>query len=120
MVKYDGTVRDSSNNIIQFLYGEDGINAEYIENQRIELIGMQDSKLAKMCQLFAIPDVQKGQIMNVKTIFQEIEAYRGRFSNSTIQTLQEDQNFESIRKLNQHFIELIEGRSYLRRKVIKK
>ena len=49
MVKYDGTVRDSSNNIIQFLYGEDGINAEYIENQRIELIGMQDSKLAKMC-----------------------------------------------------------------------
>ena len=32
MVKYDGTVRDSSNNIIQFLYGEDGINAEYIES----------------------------------------------------------------------------------------
>ena len=31
MVKYDGTVRDSSNNIIQFLYGEDGMNAEYVE-----------------------------------------------------------------------------------------
>ena len=31
MVKYDGTVRDSANNIIQFLYGEDGMNAEYIE-----------------------------------------------------------------------------------------
>ena len=32
MVKYDGTVRDSQNNIIQFLYGEDGMNAEYVEN----------------------------------------------------------------------------------------
>lgn len=32
MVKYDGTVRDSSGNIIQFIYGEDGNNGEYIEN----------------------------------------------------------------------------------------
>ncbi len=26
MVKYDGTVRDATGNIIQFLYGEDGKN----------------------------------------------------------------------------------------------
>jgi DNA-directed RNA polymerase II subunit RPB1 len=31
MVQYDQTVRDSYGNIIQFLYGEDGIAGEYIE-----------------------------------------------------------------------------------------
>ena len=46
MVKYDGTVRDSSNNIIQFLYGEDGMNAEYIEKQRIDLINLSDRQLS--------------------------------------------------------------------------
>ena len=32
MVKYDGTVRDCSGNIIEFLYGEDGMVGEYIES----------------------------------------------------------------------------------------
>lgn len=31
MVKYDSTVRDCSGNIIQFLYGEDGMSGEFIE-----------------------------------------------------------------------------------------
>ena len=32
MVNYDGTVRDSQKNIIQFLYGEDGMAADYVED----------------------------------------------------------------------------------------
>lgn len=32
MVKYDATVRDSTGNIIQFVYGEDGNSGEFIEN----------------------------------------------------------------------------------------
>ena len=32
-VQHDGTVRDANNNIIQFYYGEDGINPTKIENQ---------------------------------------------------------------------------------------
>ena len=32
-VQHDGTVRDTNNNIIQFYYGEDGINPVKIENQ---------------------------------------------------------------------------------------
>ena len=31
-VQYDNTVRTSSGNIIQFLYGEDGIAGEFIED----------------------------------------------------------------------------------------
>ena len=31
MVKYDNTVRDCTGNVLQFLYGEDGMAGEYIE-----------------------------------------------------------------------------------------
>jgi DNA-directed RNA polymerase II subunit RPB1 len=37
IVKYDGTVRDSQNNLIQLMYGEDGFAAEYIEKQMVTL-----------------------------------------------------------------------------------
>jgi DNA-directed RNA polymerase II subunit RPB1 len=34
-VKYDGTVRDSQNNLLQKLYGEDSFSAEYIEKHKL-------------------------------------------------------------------------------------
>lgn len=37
MVKYDGTVRTSKEQVIQFLYGEDGMAGEHIEDLKIEL-----------------------------------------------------------------------------------
>lgn len=42
MVKYDGTVRNSANQIVQFVYGEDGMAGENIEDLRIEVIKMSD------------------------------------------------------------------------------
>ena len=38
MVKYDGTVRTSKEQIIQFLYGEDGMAGEHIEDLSIKLL----------------------------------------------------------------------------------
>lgn len=38
MVKYDGTVRTSKEQVIQFLYGEDGLAGEYIEDLSIDLL----------------------------------------------------------------------------------
>ena len=38
MVKFDGTVRNSSGNIIQFFYGEDGMSGELIEDQSLETL----------------------------------------------------------------------------------
>ncbi len=37
VVQYDGTIRDANNNIIQFHYGEDGVNATKIETQSLSL-----------------------------------------------------------------------------------
>lgn len=39
-VQFDGTVRDARGNIVQYRYGEDGVNATKIENVNISLQGM--------------------------------------------------------------------------------
>jgi DNA-directed RNA polymerase II subunit RPB1 len=36
MARYDGTLRTSNGNIVQFLYGEDGMDATYVESQRFD------------------------------------------------------------------------------------
>jgi len=38
MVKYDGTVRNSLGDIVEFVYGEDGLDGGFIENQTIDII----------------------------------------------------------------------------------
>ncbi|KAJ9151800.1 DNA-directed RNA polymerase subunit [Pleurostoma richardsiae] len=38
--KYDGTVRNSLGDIIQYIYGEDGLDAMYIEKQRVDFLNM--------------------------------------------------------------------------------
>lgn len=38
LVKYDGTVRNSNGNVIQFLYGEDGMDGTLVEDQVREMI----------------------------------------------------------------------------------
>jgi DNA-directed RNA polymerase II subunit RPB1 len=52
MVKYDGTVRTSKEQVIQFLYGEDGFGAEYIEDLKINLYSMKDSDMENKCRFF--------------------------------------------------------------------
>jgi len=47
-VKYDGTVRNSQGEVLQFLYGEDGMDAVRLENQKIAHIGLHVDKLRKM------------------------------------------------------------------------
>lgn len=47
MVKYDGTVRNASGNILQFLYGEDGMAGEFIEDQALETIKLDLDSLKK-------------------------------------------------------------------------
>ena len=42
IVRYDGTVRTSNNNIIQFRYGEDGLAGEHVEFQTISSLRPSD------------------------------------------------------------------------------
>lgn len=47
-VCYDRTVRNSSQEILQFLYGEDGMSGEYVEDQIIELLQIDNDKLRRL------------------------------------------------------------------------
>ncbi|CAH9133480.1 unnamed protein product [Cuscuta epithymum] len=48
MVKYDGTVRNSLGDVIQFLYGEDGMDSVWIETQRLESLKVDKLKFDDM------------------------------------------------------------------------
>ncbi|KAL8542647.1 hypothetical protein ACS0TY_003506 [Phlomoides rotata] len=48
MVKYDGTVRNSLGDVIQFLYGEDGMDAVWIESQPLESLKLKKSGFSDM------------------------------------------------------------------------
>lgn len=47
MVRYDSTVRNSQGTISQFLYGEDGMAGEAIEDLRIESLRLSDQEITK-------------------------------------------------------------------------
>ena len=49
MVAYDGTVRTSKQELVQFLYGEDGMAGEQIEDLSIDLIKLSNKQLTDKC-----------------------------------------------------------------------
>lgn len=57
MAKYDGTVRNSLGDIVQFVYGEDGLDGVFIEKQRVDHINMSDDAFAARFRL----DVMDGK-----------------------------------------------------------
>jgi DNA-directed RNA polymerase II subunit RPB1 len=61
MVNYDGTVRNSLGEVIQFVYGEDGLDGVALEKQKIDIIRMNDETLKKeYCYNFEAPDLGLG------------------------------------------------------------
>jgi DNA-directed RNA polymerase II subunit RPB1 len=51
MAKYDGTVRNSLGDVVQFVYGEDGLDGVYIEKQRVDHINMSDKQFSDRYRL---------------------------------------------------------------------
>jgi DNA-directed RNA polymerase II subunit RPB1 len=47
MVRYDGTVRNAYGEIIQFLYGEDGLDGSKVESQSLDFVKMSQKDLEK-------------------------------------------------------------------------
>jgi len=47
-VAYDGTVRDSLQSIVQFIYGEDSLDGARVEKQKIKLMHLSDEEVVKM------------------------------------------------------------------------
>lgn len=47
MAKYDGTVRNSLGDVVQFVYGEDGLDGVHIEKQRVDVIISSDQQFER-------------------------------------------------------------------------
>ncbi|KAF2868775.1 hypothetical protein BDV95DRAFT_499716 [Massariosphaeria phaeospora] len=56
MVKYDGTVRNSMGDIVEFVYGEDGLDGAHIEKQKIDTITCSEAKFEQRFKLDLMGD----------------------------------------------------------------
>lgn len=52
--RYDGTVRNSTGAVVQFLYGEDGMDGTAIESQRVEHLRMDAQRFRVRAPLLTL------------------------------------------------------------------
>ncbi|PIB03160.1 DNA-directed RNA polymerase II subunit rpb1 [Cercospora beticola] len=64
MIKYDGTVRNSLGDILQFVYGEDGLDATFIEGQALSIIKQSHSAFDKKYKIDVINPTSKNQTLS--------------------------------------------------------
>lgn len=93
MVCYDGTVRNSLGDLIQFTYGEDGMDGAYIEKQNIETFGLNNNEFQHNYRV---------DVTNVS----------GGFTTGTIQVGIDDGSLELQLKLDEEYAQLVEDRRY--------
>ncbi|KAK5000847.1 DNA-directed RNA polymerase II core subunit rpo21, partial [Elasticomyces elasticus] len=99
MAKYDGTVRNSLGDIVQFAYGEDGLDAVHIENQRLDVIKCSDRQFEKRFRVDVMdPSPQLSLSTDVLELANEIEG-----------------DIEVQRYLDEEYEQLLKDRDFLRK-----
>ena len=63
MINHDGTVRDSNGSIVQFYYGEDGINSTKVESCILPLDKMTDMQIKEEFGIDSVPEEFVDQIL---------------------------------------------------------
>jgi DNA-directed RNA polymerase beta' subunit len=96
-VNYDHTVRNASGTIVQFLYGEDGMDPTKIESQQIPYIEMNFATLHKTYNLTAAED---------------LTAY---LDSTTLTAFKKSAGWEE--RLNAHFEQVLQDREYMISKI---
>jgi len=97
--KYDGTVRNSLGDIIQFLYGEDGLDAMHIEKQRMDHLVMSDAAFEKRYRLDVMDESRPAALETLEygnEIAGDVEAQR--LLDQEFEALAEDRRV--IREVN--------------------
>ncbi|CEP25183.1 unnamed protein product [Cyberlindnera jadinii] len=97
MVHYDGTTRNSMGSIIQFIYGEDGLDAGHVEKQTIDTIPGEDAAFEKRYRV---------DLMSEKTSIRPhlLESGRDIIGNTELQAT-----------LDSEYDQLVEDRKFLRK-----
>ncbi|KAF9466907.1 beta and beta-prime subunits of DNA dependent RNA-polymerase [Collybia nuda] len=95
MVCYDGTVRNSLGDLIQFVYGEDGMDGAFIEKQNIETFGLNNEEFEHNYRV-------------------DVTDPAGGFLPGVLQVGIDDSSLELQSKLDEEFGRLSEDRRLLR------
>lgn len=95
MVHYDGTVRNSLGDLIQFVYGEDGMDGAFIERQNIETFALTDKEFEHDYRV-------------------DVTDPSGGFLPGVLQAGLDDSSLELQVKLDEEFAQLSEDRRLLR------
>ena len=93
MVKYDGSVRTSRDHLIQFLYGEDGIAGEHIEDMSIDLLKMDNQTMEKKYN-FLSRDLDQEKLFD---FFEDPETAKAIFNDPMVAKTLRDE-FDSIKQ----------------------
>lgn len=88
---YDGTVRNSLGDIIQFVYGEDGLDGIAIEKQKVDILNSSNAAFEKRFRLDVMDETSAGSAMEV------LEYGREMISDPSVQSLL-DEEWEQLTK----------------------
>jgi DNA-directed RNA polymerase beta' subunit len=66
-VEYDGTVRNNMGKIVQFTYGEDGVDTTRVENQNINLVNMSIEDIYMYYDLVGLNDGENKDMLSIYT-----------------------------------------------------
>lgn len=94
-VCYDGTVRNSLGDLIQFAYGEDGMDGAFIERQRVDTFGLNDKQFDHNYRV-------------------DVTSVDGGFTPGVLQVGLDDSSLELQSKLDEEYDQLKEDRQLLR------
>jgi DNA-directed RNA polymerase II subunit RPB1 len=111
MVKYDGTVRTSKEQVIQFLYGEDGMAGEHIEDMRIDLKEMNNATLTDKCSFLGKDDSSQGGTQRQENLIAQA------VGQDSARAIIQDPSL--MMKLKQEFKQLQQDRDDLRNIILK-
>ena len=81
-VQFDGTVRDARGNIVQFHYGEDGINATKIESTSLDISNLSESEILEQ---YGMQGVDLGDILEDGLIREDDSFALEDFANQVLQ-----------------------------------
>jgi DNA-directed RNA polymerase II subunit RPB1 len=101
-VKYDGTVRNALGEIIQFTYGEDGMDGSKVEKQKLITLGLNEEEMRK--NFFV--DISSPVVFKM-----------GSIEPSIIQDLINTQGSQD--RLNKEFVTLLRDRDLLREEIFR-
>jgi DNA-directed RNA polymerase II subunit RPB1 len=92
-VEYDYSVRNSSGCVIQFIYGDDGMDATFVESQPLHIMNMNTEDIAK------------------KYLFTESQDWESIISKGVYTEMSKNKNYQEI--INKSFYELLDHKKYI-------